>query len=109
VIGTTSSTEGREHCRGGRARHHDRERTAARELTGADRHPRVYAGRLGDADHEHHACQQPDRVEVDGLDRLLLVDRLRDQHDGRAEQRHLRPIDPLARDHGERGNEDPDC
>ena len=51
------------------------QRPPARELAGADRQPRVDAGGLGHADHDHHPDQQADRVEVDRLDRLLLVER----------------------------------
>ncbi len=56
------------------------DRLAARELAGADRQPRVDAGGLGDADHDHHPDEQADRVEVDRLDRLLLIERA-GQHD----------------------------
>ena len=76
-----------------------RQRAAARELAGADREPVVDAGRLGQVDHEHHSGQQPDRVEVDRLDRLLLREVADKQDDDRGpEQRDVRPVELLAGD-----------
>ena len=60
----------------------DRQRPARGDLPGADRQPRVDAGGLGDADHDHHPDEQADRVEVDRLDRLLLIERA-GEHDER--------------------------
>ena len=82
------------------------QRLAARELAGADRQPRVDAGRLGDADHDHHPDQQADRVEVDRLDRLLLIERAGQHDQRRAEQRDLGAVHALGRDQRERDDED---
>ena len=100
--------EGRQHGGRHRQRDDDRERPAARELAGADREPVVDAGRLGELDHQHHPGEQPDRVEVDRLDRLLLVDRLGEQHQAGADQRDLRAVDALAGDRRQREREDGD-
>ena len=87
---------------------HDGERPPARELAGADREPRVDAGRLGHLDHQHHPGEQPERVPVDRLDRDLLIDRLREQHQHGAEQRDLGAIHPLGGDHHQRRGEQRD-
>ena len=79
-------------------REHDEQRTAARELAGADRQVGVDAGRLGQPDDQHHPRQQPERVEVDRADRLLLADRLRHHDCHGAGQRDLGPVDLLADD-----------
>ncbi len=100
--------EGREHRGRDRQRSHDRPRTPLGELTGLDRDVGVDAGRLGQLDHEHHAHEQADRVEVDRLDRLLLLDRLRDQHEDRAAQGDLRAVDLLGGDQREGADEDDD-
>ena len=82
--------------------------SAARELAGADRQPRVDAGGLGDADHDHHPDEQADRVEVDRLDRLLLIERAGQHDQRRAQQRDLGPVHALGRDQRERDDEDGD-
>ena len=114
VIGTISSTVVRLSRNADssavvhRQRQHDRERPPLRDLPGPDRHPRVDAGRLRHPDDDHHPDQQAERVPVDRLDRVLLIDRLREQHEHRAQQRDLRAIDPLAGDQRQRGDEDDD-
>ena len=114
VIGTMSSTVVRlsrkadsTRRRPGEAQH-DGERPAPGELPRADRQVRVDPRRLGEPDDDHHPRQQAERVPVDRVDRLLLADRLRDQDGDGAEQRDLRPIDPLGGDRGERDDEDGD-
>ena len=41
-----------------------------------------------DRDQDHHAGQEPDRIPIDALDRLALVERADDDDDHRADQRH---------------------
>ena len=80
----------------------DRERPALRELPRADRDVVVDAGLLGEVDEDHHPDEQADRVEVDRLDRLLLVEVADEQDDDRrAEQRHLGAVHALGRDQRE--------
>jgi hypothetical protein len=100
--------KGRQHGRRNRQRGRHGQRLAARELAGADREPGVDAGRLGHPDHQHHPRQQSDRVEVDRRDRLLLVDRLGDEHQAGADQRDLGAVDSLAGDRRQREREDAD-
>ena len=88
--------KGREHGGRHRERYDDRERSATRQLSSANRQPVVDTGCLGEPDHEHHPGQKPDRVEVDRRDRVLLVDRLGEQHQRRADQRHLGAVEALA-------------
>ena len=114
VIGTTSRivvrlsrNADRDRGRDGERRD-DGERPATRQLPCADRNPGVDAGGFGQLDHDHHAREQSDRVEVDRLYGVLLVDHLRDQHEHGPEQRDLGAVDPLARDQGQRGHEDQD-
>jgi hypothetical protein len=66
----------------------------------------VDPGLLGQVDEDHHSRQQADRVEVDRLDRLLLVEAgdEQDHHRGR-DERHLGPMNALRRDQRERGDE----
>jgi hypothetical protein len=87
--------EGRQHRGGHGKREHNRERPAARPLACADREPRVDARRLRQPDHDHHADEQSDRVEVDRLDRLLLIERARQHDECRAQQGDLGAVDPL--------------
>ena len=80
----------------------DRERTPLRELPGTDRDVVIDAGLLGQVDEDHHPDEQSDRVEVHGLDRLLLREVADEQDDdGRPEERDLRPMDALGGDHRE--------
>ena len=99
--------EGREQRRRPGEREDDVDGPALGELAGADRDVVVDAGLLRQVDEDHHSRQQADRVEVDRLDRQLLVVLAADEEDddGGAEQRHLRPVDALARDHGEHDEE----
>ena len=46
----------------------------------------------------HHPGQQEDHVEVDGRERLFLVDDPEDHDQQAAEQRDERPVNPLGRD-----------
>ena len=98
--------EGREQRRrAGEAEDHA-ERLAAGQLAGADRNEVVHPGLLGQVDQDHHSGEQPDRVEVDRLDGCLLPEARYEQDDKRgAEQRHLRPVQALARDQRE-GNQE---
>ena len=111
VIGTISRTvvrlfqERREDRRGQRQRDDDRQRAPTRQLAGADREPRVDAGRLGQLDHQHHPREQPERVPVDRRDRDALLDRLREQQQHGADQRDLRAVDALGGDEHQRGGE----
>jgi hypothetical protein len=100
--------EGGEHGRRPGEAQGDRERPAAGELSRSDRQVRVDPGRLREPDDDHHPGQQAERVPVDRIDRLLLADRLREQDGDGAEERDLRPIDPLGGDRGEREDEDGD-
>ena len=89
-------------------REQHRERAPAGEVAGLDRQPRIDARRLGDLDHQHHPGEQSERVPVDRLDRDLLIDRLRQQHEHRAGQRDLRAVDAVAGDDREGAREDGD-
>ena len=58
-------------------------------------------------DHDHHPDEQADRVEVDRLDRLLLVERAGEHDQRRAQQGDLGAVDALGRD--QREGDDEDC
>ncbi len=78
----------------------------ARELPCADCDVVVDPALLGQIDQDHHPGEQPDRVEVDRLDCLLLAELADKQDDDRgAREGHFRTVDALRRDQRKREQE----
>ncbi len=71
-----------------------------------DREPLEEAGPRERAGEDHHPGQQEDDVEVDGRERLLLVDDPEDDEQQAAEQRDQGPVEALGRDEGIGDEED---
>ena len=69
-----------------------------RFLRRPDREIFEHPGAAGDRHQDHHAGEQPDRVPVDALEGLVLVQRTDHDHHRRAEQRHDRTIELVPDD-----------
>ena len=90
----------RQHRRDDAEHDQDAGRAGARRLGGDDGDILEDAGAARDRHDQHHAGQQRQGVEVDALDRLLLVQDAERDHEAGAHQRHDGAVELLGHDGG---------